>query len=238
MSRDASEIGPDGPAEVPFLSGRQRVEKRGIVSMLTIPHLFAGTKGIPRPRASPPLASPGLSVVPGMRRALEPSTEMNAIYFGCKRAFHSFLRLTRGAFEGLGLTAARFDLLTAIDRHPCGTYQNDLRRMLGVSAPTVSRMLRSLEQLGLVLRERVPQDRRLRHVTLSEKGLALLRRATEVFIGSGAIQLAVDSALTCGRAYSESECLIECDIAESVFRRLRHAFHDSAHLRYPWHPDD
>jgi hypothetical protein len=34
---------------------------------------------------------------------------MNAIAFGTKRAFHSFLRVTRRGFASVGLTAARFD---------------------------------------------------------------------------------------------------------------------------------
>ena len=163
---------------------------------------------------------------------------MNAIYFGCKRAFHSFLRITRRRLKGLGLTAARFDLLTAIWRHPYGAFQSALRDMLGVSAPTTSRMLRSLQDLGLVVRERLHFDRRRLYVTLSPKGLACIRRATAALVSNGAMQLAVDCALTLGNAHDESRCLVEMDQAESMLRRLRDAFHDIADLHYPWHPDD
>ncbi|MDP9036795.1 MAG: MarR family transcriptional regulator, partial [Myxococcota bacterium] len=92
---------------------------------------------------------------------------MNAIFFGTKRAFQSCLRLMRPYLAQLGLTAARFDMLTAIWRHPYGLLQRELRKMLGVTAPTISRMLRSLEQLGLVRRERGIRDTRQRHVTLT-----------------------------------------------------------------------
>jgi DNA-binding MarR family transcriptional regulator len=163
---------------------------------------------------------------------------MNVIYFGCKRAFHSFLRLTRRRLLGLGLTAARFDLLTAIWRHPSGAFQSTLRDTLGVSAPTASRMLRSLEKLGLVVRERVHFDRRRLHVTLSPKGLASIRRATALIVSSGAIQLAVDCALTRGKAHDYHACLVQMHQAESMLQRLREAFHDIADLHYPWHPDD
>jgi DNA-binding MarR family transcriptional regulator len=163
---------------------------------------------------------------------------MNAIFFGCKRAFHGCLRITRPWLAALGLTAARFDMLTAIGRFPLGPFQRDLRRMLGVTAPTISRMLRSLEELGLVRRRRSDADRRLLHVTLTQSGLDRLRRATAAFIGSGAAQLAVDCALTAGRIHDESLCLIEMDAAESFLRRIREAFRDIAELHYPWHPDD
>src|SRR4029077_5764769 len=103
---------------------------------------------------------------------------MHAIVFGTKRAFHGALRVTRKPLLSLGLTAARFDLLSALrTRAPvetaCGAMvlQSELRRM-------VSRMLRSLEALGLVTRSR-PQyvDRRQRVVSLTERGRACIEDA-------------------------------------------------------------
>jgi DNA-binding MarR family transcriptional regulator len=163
---------------------------------------------------------------------------MNAIFFGCKRAFQSCLRITRPWISRLGLTAARFDMLTAIGRFPLGPFQRDLRAMLGVTAPTISRMLRSLEDLGLIKRRRAIGDRRLLHVTLTTAGISRLRRATAAFIGSGAAQLAVDCALTDGQAHDEARCMIQMDRAESILRRIRETFRDVADLYYPWHPDD
>jgi DNA-binding MarR family transcriptional regulator len=163
---------------------------------------------------------------------------MNAIFFGCKRAFHGCLRITRPWLSALGLTAARFDMLTAIARFPVGPFQRDLRSMLGVTAPTISRMLRSLEDLGLIRRRRGDVDRRLLHIMLTQSGLSLLRRATDAFIGSGAAQLAVDCALTSGRSHDESLCFIEMNAAEWLLDRIRSAFRDIAELHYPWHPDD
>jgi DNA-binding MarR family transcriptional regulator len=110
--------------------------------------------------------------------------------------------------------------------------------MLGVTAPTISRMLRSLEQLGLVRRQRSHIDRRQLHVALTEAGLGRIRRASRVFIGSGAAQLAVDCALAGEQCTDESRCMIEMSGAESLLKRLRTAFRDVAYLHYPWHPDD
>jgi len=163
---------------------------------------------------------------------------MNAIFFGAKRAFQASLRIMRPWFARLQLTAARFDMMTAIWRHPHGLFQRRLREMLGVTAPTISRMLRSLEELGLIKRERSLSDGRQLFIRLTPAGLARIRRATRVFIGSGAAQLAVDSALTMNRCHDESLCFVEMERAESILRRLRTGFGDVARLDYPWHPDD
>jgi hypothetical protein len=49
----------------------------------------------------------------GMAGALG-TQSMNAILFGTKRAFHSFLSVTRRPLLSFGLTAARFDMLFAL----------------------------------------------------------------------------------------------------------------------------
>ena len=41
---------------------------------------------------------------------------MDAIFFGLKRAFHGSLRIARFALTALGLTAARFDMLYALEK--------------------------------------------------------------------------------------------------------------------------
>jgi DNA-binding MarR family transcriptional regulator len=163
---------------------------------------------------------------------------MNAIFFGCKRAFHGCLRIARQGLEGLGLTAARFDMMTAVrEIGKEGCTQRELRHALGVSAPTVSRMLHALEKLGLVLRTRAVRDRRQRWIQLTELGTARLRKATRRLVRSGAIQLAVDCALTNNNAHDESRCLHQMDLAEMILNRIRSAFRDVATLDYPWCPD-
>ncbi|HEY4015899.1 MAG TPA: MarR family transcriptional regulator [Polyangiaceae bacterium] len=165
---------------------------------------------------------------------------MNAIFFGCKRALHGCLRIARQLLAGFDLTPARFDMLTAVgDGGNQGSTQRELRTMLGVSAATISRMLRSLEDLGLVDRQRLEAgDRRTRWLKLTSKGVAKLRLATCRIVRSGAAQLAIDCALTENRVFDASPCLQEMDLAETVFNRLRRAFGDVATLHYPWHPDD
>ena len=164
---------------------------------------------------------------------------MNAIFFGCKRAFHGFLHITRPWLRDLGLTAARFDMLTAIWKsYGHGIGQRELVDMLGVTAATISRMLKSLEKLGLLTRTRPSNDLRRRDVQLTAKGITTIRRATRCFIGSGAAQLAVDCALSENRVEDYDLCFNMMDWADDILRRLRHAFGDIAQLYYPWHPDD
>jgi len=165
---------------------------------------------------------------------------MHAILFGLKRAWHGSLRTTRHALAAFGLTAARFDLLYAA--HARGPLypitQRQLRHTLGVNRTTVSRMLGSLEALGLVARERDFGDRRTRVVHLTDRGRSTIRRAIARLMRTGAAQLAVDCAAAGGSWHSPSACLDESDVLEAFLRRIRGAFRDFATLHYPWHPDD
>ena len=105
---------------------------------------------------------------------------MHAIAFGTKRAFHGFLRVTRKPLAAVGLTAARFDMMCAIwkpteigddldDFEEIS--QRELRDALGVSASVVSRMVRALEALGWVVRERMYGDRRQWSIELTQADL-------------------------------------------------------------------
>jgi DNA-binding MarR family transcriptional regulator len=164
---------------------------------------------------------------------------MNAIFFGLKRAHHGTLRVTRTALVAMGLTAARFDMLYVLhESDPGGTLQSNLRRTLGVSAPTVSRMLKSLEQLGLVVRTRPEGDRRQRWVKLTAAGRSRIDAAIVEFIDEGTAQLLVDTALAPDRWYDPTHCFGAMGALESTLFSIRGSFRDSATLHYPWHPDD
>ncbi len=164
---------------------------------------------------------------------------MNAHFFGVKRAFHATLRVARPVLARFGLTPARFDLLSRLlFSHAHRTLQSELRRALGVTAATVSRMLRSLEDLGFVARTRSPYEGRQRVVRLTDKGLSRIRIAHDEVIESGYSDLAVDRGIGGDRWFEAGHCLFEKDAAESLFKRMRAAYGDTATLYYPWHPDD
>jgi DNA-binding MarR family transcriptional regulator len=167
---------------------------------------------------------------------------MNAIAFGTKRAFHAFVRFTREHFTGVGLTAARFDLMYAVYGDPrrqesYGAFQNELPAKLGVTAGVVSRMLRSLEQLGLVARKPPACDRRQRHVTLTEAGLRCLRDAWSLLVRL--VRRFVYEAICFGQHRDPEQRFRRMAELESYLDVLRRDFGDTAALYYRWgHPDD
>lgn len=165
---------------------------------------------------------------------------MNVVLFGLKRAFQASINFTRPWIAALGLTAARFDMLYAIKKYSSwdrSIRQSDLRRTLGVTAPTVSRMLRSLEKLGLVVRERPRYgDTRQRNVSLTIAGRVCLRRAYRALIRRPVVQRAFNTALTAG--IPGSSWLAETDVTDFICQRIRKGFGDTATLYYPWCPDD
>jgi DNA-binding MarR family transcriptional regulator len=166
---------------------------------------------------------------------------MHTVFFGLKRSHHATLGLTRHFLGRMGLTAARFDLLFALKPCRLGMLQSRLRRLLGVSRTTVSRMLASLEQLGLLTRKTSGSDRRTRDVQLTPRGRATITLAHRRLTRSGWAQLAVDSALGTYGAYrwfSEGECLQATALLDGLLGQIRRVFGDRATLVYPWEPDN
>jgi DNA-binding MarR family transcriptional regulator len=103
---------------------------------------------------------------------------MDTTFFNLKRAHHETLAWARKLLAPFGITPARYDLLRTIYEHDdvgCMEQQR-LLRILGVSAPTVSRMLKSLVQLGLVEHYRVEECARLKVVELTADAMRLLAR--------------------------------------------------------------
>ncbi len=161
---------------------------------------------------------------------------MNAIAFGTKRTFHGFLRLTRRVFASMELTAARFDMMQAIDTSPRNSFaeirQNMLRRVLDVTAGVVSRMVRALEELGYVERKRCPRDRRTFCLELTKKGWSRLSAARAMLLRS--LQRFVFLAICFGKHEDRKE-RVRCMLAlESALDALRDHLGDAARLRYSW----
>ena len=167
---------------------------------------------------------------------------MNAIYFGAKRVFHGFLRITREPFESNEITAARFDLMMAVHKREGAkwerphVYQSGLWRALGVTPSVVSRMLQGLERLGLIRREVPQEDRRQREVFLTDKGLQCLREAYRMTVRW---VLRFVCEVIGGGDSSDPDPLTELMLLEDQLNALRRYTRDRATLYYPWgHPDD
>jgi DNA-binding MarR family transcriptional regulator len=168
---------------------------------------------------------------------------MHAAFFGIKRAYWGSLRTTRRKLTKMGLTAARFDLLYLLWEVPWpgARTQKEITRELGVSRSVVSRMLKSLREIGLVERMRDPCDRRGWLIALTEEGLRRIRRAIRFFVRRGGAWRRVQRGLCPGMPKGERRENLAfwrmCKL-EVVLDRLRRGFRARGRLHYPWHPDD
>lgn len=127
---------------------------------------------------------------------------MNVVTFQVKRAHWRLWGLAAGVLSFLGTTPARLDMLQAIDRHGSPT-QSWLRWRLGLSAPTVSKMVKLLEQRGFVRREENPDDGRSHLVVLTALARDLLDRVSRVVVRSGVASLAAVRSLVDDRRRPE-----------------------------------
>jgi DNA-binding MarR family transcriptional regulator len=169
---------------------------------------------------------------------------VNEITFGTKRAYQGFLRVTRRQLVDVGLTAARFDLLSVLvscgggELCTPGMRQSEIRRMLGVTAPVVTRMVRALVGLGLVQRWREQYgDRRQVRVGLTRAGRRCILKARKVMLP--AMKRTVYRAICFGEHRNAQARFVHMAHLEDYLGALRRRFRDTAGLCYPWgHPDD
>lgn len=77
-------------------------------------------------------------------------------------------------FRQFDLTEAQFNVLFSLKYNPHRVTQSDLGRRLVVTRASVTSVLDRLESKGLVARVDVPDNRRIYHVVLTEKGKALV----------------------------------------------------------------
>ena len=164
---------------------------------------------------------------------------MHSVIFGVKRVHQGALRISRKEFKELGLTAARFDMLYAIKESRGGVLQSVLRDILGYCRATTSKMLISLEKLGLIKRSVYPRDRRQRLVELTWPGRKRLGAAKLRFMWSGWAELAFASAISSTGLYqwhSEESVMAAKSWLIPRLDALREGFDDVASLEYPWDP--
>ena len=169
---------------------------------------------------------------------------MHASFFAIKRVHLRVLAVTRPIIKNYGLTPARFDMLRIVLLHPDGIAQATVRWLLGVSAPTVSRMLKSLQQLGFVERERDVADGRCLIVRLTPRGRVAVRMALEMtIVNREADRTAARGVAGNTRATPKSFEEIDNTIAngrerlealDTLLDSMRIAFEDPAPFRHPW----
>jgi DNA-binding MarR family transcriptional regulator len=160
---------------------------------------------------------------------------MHHIFFATKRVHHRSLAKMRPLAGVFGLTPARFDMLYAIAPHAYGISQVDLCRVLGVTGATVSRMARSLQDLGFIVRARCTSDKRKLRSRLSEIGRRIFEAARRIIIEEDVIEPIVRRAFAV--KWSTQESFAELLSFDAFLFRGRRRMHDTATLYYPWYPD-
>ena len=81
--------------------------------------------------------------------------------------------------EGFAMTLPRFDLLAQLERAPEGLKMSELSRRLMVTGGNVTGLTDQLVSEGLVVRKRVPGDRRAQAISLTREGRRVFRRMAE-----------------------------------------------------------
>lgn len=78
--------------------------------------------------------------------------------------------------QDLGLTPVQYAILQTVHNHP-GTDQRSLARLIALDTSTTAGVVDRLESRALLTRNASPDDRRVRLLTLTRDGEALLQQA-------------------------------------------------------------
>ena len=113
-----------------------------------------------------------------------------------QRAARAVGRRFDKAFRLFGLTNGQFSLLMSLNR-PLPASMRDVAALLAMDRTTLTAALKPLERRGLVTVTVDPNDRRGRHLSLTEPGRALLATAFPVWEHEHA---AIDAQFTAGGA--------------------------------------
>jgi DNA-binding MarR family transcriptional regulator len=154
-----------------------------------------------------------------------------------KRVFHRLGQLGVIMTRSYGLTPSRFDLMRAVEcQRQKWVPHRDVRELLGVRGPTVSRMVTALERKGYLMRRRDPTDARRSQIGITPVGRRALGCAVAHIVKSGYMREVTGRALSdyedFGRATKKetARCLeemmtlleaLQCNLGDTS--RFRHA---------------
>jgi len=161
---------------------------------------------------------------------------MHAVLFSLKRVHQRFLARTRKWTAPFDLTPARYDMLAALHQYRMPKVpQSWLKQTLGVTAPTISRMVTSLQERQLVVRIVDDEDRRKRFVLLTAYGKRMLRSARRFAEHSFKVARALYRSVGSNpRSRTADPHLFAL---EATLYCMRKRLKDTATLFYPWHAD-
>jgi DNA-binding MarR family transcriptional regulator len=102
------------------------------------------------------------------------------VFLNLWRTYDRLRALEDELFGRYDLTPQQYNALRLLrSEHPAGLPTLTLAERLVSRAPDITRLLDKLEQRGLIVRQRPPENRRTVRVAVAEAGLALLRELAE-----------------------------------------------------------
>lgn len=169
---------------------------------------------------------------------------MHQMFFQFKRSYWGIQNTLRKPLKKVasGVTAARMDMLYALEHSPWACLRKEQRLLsekLGVVKSVVSRMLRAMERLGWITREKAEDDRRMWIVNVTKAGKEVLECALGRFYRSGLTQHWMHRALMGSLWRNRDKRLWQLMLLDDAAQRVRNWFGGGGAIYYPWgHPDD
>ena len=159
---------------------------------------------------------------------------MNTVLFSFKRIFHKSIQFGKALLHPFRLTPSRFDMLHVIFLHNGMIRRTRLCEILGVTGSTVGRMLKSLEELGFLLRCRVlTGDLRQRDIILTEEGSKRISAAMLLMFENRFCEVETQKIVV--PRSRDLEVVREAwRKLDAQLARIRTEFGDQSAMHYPW----
>jgi|GEM_PF-1427055 len=155
---------------------------------------------------------------------------MHEVMFRLKRAHLRAVEFAKPMAALFGLTPARFDVLYAIKQSSGYVLtQRQLGEALGLAPATISKIVERMEACGLVRRETREDDRRMKCVTMTSRGIDAIGAAIHAFLRLDQLRAAYRSIH--GGDPPKSQAFLAI-VRRSLAKIARH-FGDGSHVAYP-----
>ena len=165
---------------------------------------------------------------------------MHAVMFGVKRWHLQIVEASKRLLQPDSLTPARFDMMRAIAARGGELRQRNLQYLLGVSAVTISKMLKGLEEKGFLVRTRLERDRRFKNVIITASGHAALEADLRYCVDSRINEYLAAALVTGDRYVNIDSATVRRRIEEASDHLIygRRILRDRSPVRHPWSRGD
>ena len=113
--------------------------------------------------------------------ALDQQLLLSLVGYNCRRAYITIMPLFEKRMAKFELRPVDFTVLSLLKANP-DINQKRLSKAINVSPPNLATLLDKLEQRGLVMRQRNPEDRRSQVLALTTAGMRMCTKAEQTAI--------------------------------------------------------